>query len=76
MKHMVAYKQLTTMLTEIEGILNSQPLSPLSQDPSDLSCRTPGHFLIGCPITSFPCPDVTKVPMNRVKFWRCCEQAQ
>ncbi|XP_018376533.1 PREDICTED: uncharacterized protein LOC108769822 [Trachymyrmex cornetzi] len=29
------------------------------EDPNDLICLTPGHFLIGTPLNSFPCHDLT-----------------
>ncbi|XP_049880154.1 uncharacterized protein LOC126378727 isoform X1 [Pectinophora gossypiella] len=70
------YEQLSTIFTEIEAVLNSRPITPMSQDPSDFSCLTPGHFIIGCPLTSYPCPDLTEIPINRLKFWRSCEQAR
>ncbi|XP_047991558.1 uncharacterized protein LOC125242543 isoform X1 [Leguminivora glycinivorella] len=40
----------------------------------DFSYLTPGHFLIGTELTSVPQPDLTAVPSNRLRFWRCCEQ--
>ncbi|XP_073947336.1 uncharacterized protein [Choristoneura fumiferana] len=68
------YEELNTILIEIEGVLNSRPLTPLSRDPTDLSTLTPGHFLIGRPITCIPEADLAEIPSNRLKFWRRCTQ--
>ncbi|GFV40058.1 integrase catalytic domain-containing protein [Trichonephila clavipes] len=38
-------RKLTTLMAQIEAVLNSCPLSPLSSDPNDLNPLTPGHFL-------------------------------
>lgn len=46
------FEEFSTLLARIEACLNSRPLSPISQDPFDLSALTPGHFLIGTPILS------------------------
>jgi len=60
------YEEFLTLLTQIEAILNSRPLTPLSSDPSDLSALTAAHFLIGCPITSYPKPTLEDMCVNRL----------
>lgn len=50
------FEEITTMLAEIESVLNSRPLCPISDDPNDLSILTPGHFLIGENLLSAPGP--------------------
>lgn len=48
---MLNFEELTTLLCKIEAVLNSRPLTPLSDDPSDFSALTPAHFLISEPQT-------------------------
>lgn len=38
------FEEFTTLLTQIEGVVNSRPLCPLSNDPNDLNPLTPAHF--------------------------------
>lgn len=47
----LTYEELETVVIEIEAILNSRPLVPMSNDPNDISAITPGHFIIGEPFS-------------------------
>lgn len=73
-------EQLSTLLAQIEACLNSRPLTPLSTDPSDFEALTPGHFLIGGPLTMPAEPFYsdgkglinkwTKVQVLKQVFWK------
>lgn len=62
----LTYEELSTCLIQIEAVLNSRPLTPLSTDPSDLSYLSPSHFLIGRPLTTVPRPLVADVDIKRL----------
>lgn len=66
----LTFEQLTTLATEIEAILNSRPLTPLSSDINDLLPLTPAHFLIGDTITSLPQQDFSDIPPSRLSIWQ------
>lgn len=70
---MLTYEKLQTLITQIEGILNSR-LTPISSDPYDLCALTPGHFLIDQPIPAIPKSDIFEVFANRLTRWRLLRQ--
>ena len=47
-------EEFSTLLTQIEAILNSRSISPMSSDPYDDAPLSPGHFLIGSQLTALP----------------------
>lgn len=69
-KHLLTGEELLTLLTQIEATLNSRPLCPLSDDPSDLEALTPSHFLTMQPSTSFPEPNLKDIPLSKLQRWR------
>ena len=71
---LLTYEQLQTVLHEIEVVLNSRPLTSLSTDPNDLLPLTPGHFLIGSPITSFPQDNLRNIPACRLSCWQYAQE--
>lgn len=69
-RQLFTFEEFNTLLIEIEAILNSRPLTPISSDPNDLLVLTPGHFLIGDSLTSLPERDFIDVPDNRLSNWQ------
>ncbi|KAL0893119.1 hypothetical protein ABMA27_014752 [Loxostege sticticalis] len=72
-KSLLTYEEMNTVLCQIEAILNSRPLMPLSNDKTDFACLTPGHFLIGSALNTYPEQDVQDL-RNKLQFWKVCIQ--
>ena len=67
-------EELTTMLTEVEAVLNSRPLAPLSQDPNDGEALTPAHLLIGTTLRALPPFNVPLKDLSGLKRWHLVSQ--
>ena len=70
----LTFEEFTTLLTQIEAILNSRPLCPLSTDPNDYSILTPAHFLIGRPLVAAPDDNLTTERLNRLNRYQLIQR--
>lgn len=50
----LTYEELSTILIQIEAVLNSRPLCPITNNQNEFNILTPGHFLIGEPLVAPP----------------------
>jgi hypothetical protein len=69
-KALLTFEEFSTLITQVEACLNSRPLIALSSEPNDPSYLSPGHFLIGAPLTTLPEPDLTNTTMNSLSRWQ------
>ncbi len=68
--HALRYEELYTLLTDIEAILNSRPLAPLhSDDVSERTYLTAGHFLVGRPLKAPPTPRPPTGKISSLRRW-------
>lgn len=71
----LTYEEWTTLLAQIEAWVNSRPLVPLTDDPTDMVALTPAHFLIGEALTALPEPDnLIDTPENRLVRWQLIQK--
>ena len=59
-KQILLLEDFTTLLTQIECMLNSKPITVMSTDANSVTALTPGHFVIGSLINVMP--DITSNP--------------
>ena len=51
----LTFEELMTVLAQVEACMNSRPLTPLESNGEEgIEGLTPGHFLVGKPLTSIP----------------------
>ncbi|GFW51669.1 integrase catalytic domain-containing protein [Trichonephila clavipes] len=65
----LTFEELTILVAQIEAVLNSRPLCPLSADPADLQPLTPGHFLVGAPLLGIPEPSELLTNISLSSRW-------
>ncbi|GBL86734.1 hypothetical protein AVEN_78956-1, partial [Araneus ventricosus] len=70
----LTYEEFLTLILQIEACLNSRPLCPISEDPSELSVLTPGHFIIGTALTTIPEENLLDEKISNLKRWKLTQQ--
>ncbi|XP_055522477.1 uncharacterized protein LOC129716668 [Wyeomyia smithii] len=65
---------LSTLLCQIEAILNPRPLYSLSSDPMEPEVLTPGHFIINRPLLAISELSLMHLPTNRLSHWQRIQQ--
>ncbi|XP_066596555.1 uncharacterized protein [Prorops nasuta] len=71
---LLTIEELLTFVVEIEAILNSRPLCPISSDPNDPLVLTSAHLLIGKPLTMLPESNVSSLPDKRLNNWQLIQK--
>ncbi|GFT36167.1 integrase catalytic domain-containing protein [Trichonephila clavipes] len=66
----ITFEEFETIIIQIEGILNSRPLVPLSDNINEYEFLTPGHFIIGRPISAIPERAILDISDNRLSRWQ------
>lgn len=71
---LLTYEEMSTLLAQVEAVLNSRPISPLTDDPDDINALTPGHFLTGGPTITIPEPSHKSVKHSHLSRWQLTRQ--
>ncbi|XP_049886542.1 uncharacterized protein LOC126381028 isoform X1 [Pectinophora gossypiella] len=69
----LTYEEMSTCLIQVEAILNSRPLTPLSNDPSDLTPLTPAHLLVGRSLMCVPHPQISNAKITSLQRFQRVE---
>lgn len=70
----LTFEDNCTVISQIECLLNSRPLTQMSTDPNDVSALTPSHFLIGRVSNSLPYPELVETQTNRLDTYEKIEK--
>lgn len=69
------FEELSTLLYQTAGILNSRPICALKDDIDDLDALTPGHFVMLSAPTCIPEPSLLEINENRLNNWQRVQKA-
>lgn len=66
----LTFEELSTTFCKIEAILNSRPLSHISDAPDECEVLTPGHFLTGQALLSVPEYNLQDINITKLTRWQ------
>ena len=68
-------EEFYSILADVEAVLNSLPLVPMDGAQTDgVQVLTPGHFLVGRPLTALPSPNLSNCKMSTLRIrWNLCQ---
>ena len=69
----LTFEELTTILTQVEAVLNSRPLVSMPCDDHGIEPLTTGHFLISKSLESLPDPSISFRPVSLLRRWHLCQ---
>lgn len=67
---LLSFEELNTFIIQVEAIINSRPLNPMSNDLTDYETLTPSHFIIGEAMTELSEYDFRHTTENRLNHWQ------
>lgn len=70
----LTFEEISTLFAQVEAILNSRPLYPLSSCPNDFLFLSPGHFIIGRALNALPAKDLTDFKEGGLNRYKRLEQ--
>nr|CAI5834864.1 unnamed protein product [Callosobruchus analis] len=63
---LLTYEETSSLLTQVEALLNSRPLCVLSSDTNAPEALTPAHFLTLTPLRSTTAENLTEIKIGRL----------
>ncbi|XP_075157710.1 uncharacterized protein LOC142230976 [Haematobia irritans] len=69
-KAYLTFEELQTVIIDVEAILNSRPIAPISNDPNDGEALTPGHLLIGSSLVAVPDKHIDSSQSSLLSRWQ------
>ncbi|XP_031630867.1 uncharacterized protein LOC116345570, partial [Contarinia nasturtii] len=70
----LTFEEMSTLLGQVEAVVNARPICEMSQDPNDFSALTPSHFLNLVPIELPPDTDYVDMKSSYLTRWQLVQK--